>query len=506
MAAMKKIVILGGGTAGWVSAAALARNAAKNGYEVIIVDTAEIPTIGVGEASIPTIYDLLRHTGIDDSQVIEKGEATFKYGIQFEGWSHPGEAYMHGFGNMGTNFGETEFFSAWLSGARYFTSRDLAPFIPAVTAAKKGKFARVAVRPENAAEHMFFPLCELSYALHFDASLLARLLREKALLDGAVHIRKQIGDVETNAGGITALLSDDGERIEGDLFVDCSGLYGFLARKTLEGEFEDWRAYLPCDNAIAVQSARDSAPNLYTRSVAHSAGWRWEIQLQGRTGNGSVYCSDFISEDEATDRLLKEIEGEPITEPRKIAFKTGRMPHPWHKNCVAIGLSAGFLEPLESTSIHLICKYAIQLEAALASKQDAERAREKFNSDWCEETSEIRDFLMAHYVVNQRDEPFWKARRDGPKPESLKRYLSQFSEEGWITLPGHALFGNDSWYQVLIGQGYPLNFDKFACPQENAPQVINFLQNVAQAVHLETDKIPHSHVDVIGDLKRKAAR
>lgn len=501
---MKRIVILGGGTAGWVTASILAKNASQNGFEVTIIDTADIPTIGVGEASIPTIYDLLRHVGIEDHEVVSQAGATFKYGIQFEGWSKPGEQYMHGFGTMGPNFGDAEFITAWIGAARYFTSRDLGPFTPTVSAARKGRFSRGTERPADAADHLYYPLCELCYALHFDASLLARLLRSKALEFGATHLRKHITDVEKNDSGIVALLTEDGERIEGDLFIDCSGLYGFLARKTLNGEFEDWREFLPCDGAIAVQTERSSVPNLYTRSIAHKAGWRWEIQLQGRTGNGSVFCSDYMSDDEATDLLLKEIEGEPITEPRKIAFQTGMMPRPWNKNCVAIGLSAGFLEPLESTSIHLICGYALRLEELLSEGRNDQSARDEFNAAWSGETREVRNFLLAHYVINQRSEPFWKARREGPRPEKLEAYLAEFERDGWITMADDVLFGTESFFQILIGQQFPLDYNRFAVPREHAPQVLSFLQNVAAVVDRETTQIPRTHAAIIDELRAKA--
>jgi len=484
-----------------VCGAVFARRSRELGYEVTVVDTAEIPTIGVGEASIPTIYDLLSHVGIEDAELIKHTAATFKYGIQFEGWSRAGEHYMHGFGNMGTPLNGQEFFSAWLASAAYFTNRNLGHFTPAVVAALKDRFTRVAMRPEDAPENLFFPLAELSYALHFDASLLARLLKQKAVDDGAIHLSRHVTDVATGPDGITSLSTKDGKTLEADFFIDCSGITGVLSRKALAGRFDDWSAFLPCDNAIAVQTERATTPRLFTRSVAHEAGWRWEIQLQSRTGNGCVYSSEYMSEDEATALLMREITGTPITEPRKIAFKTGRLMEPWTHNCAAIGLSAGFLEPLESTSIHLICKYALMLEKSLLEGRADAQAREEFNRAWRKETDEVRDFLMAHYIVNQRPEPFWQARREGPRPETLSACLSGLSERGWIELPEEALFGHDSWYQVLIGQGFLLDYKRFAAPQDIAHKILPFLQNVGRAVASETDNIPKTHAEALEALR-----
>lgn len=495
-----RIIVLGGGTAGWVTGAVLAKNAARNNYAVTVVDTADIPTIGVGEASIPTIYDLFRHLGMEDAEVFKSAAATFKYGIQFEGWSRSGEQYMHGFGNLGTDYGDTEFFSAWLGAARFFSSRDLGPFAPAVVAAQKGRFTRVVDRPADAPPGLYFPLCELSYALHFDASMLARLLREKALNDGATHFSRHVATVETGEHGITALVTEDGERLEADFFVDCSGMRGVLGREALGEAFEDWSQFLPCNAAIAMQTERSGPPNLFTRSVAHNAGWRWEIQLQHRTGNGCVYCTDHMSDDEATALLLRDAVGTPLTEPRKIAFRTGRLKEPWQGNCVAIGLSAGFLEPLESTSIHLICEFALMLERLLAPGIDRDEARSQFNRTWNEQTDDVRDFLMAHYVVNHRDEPFWRARRDGPRPASLDRKLDSLREKGWMDVPAYSLFGHDSWFQVLVGQGFELDYSRFALDPTRAQKIMAFLQNVGSAIASESDRIPRTHQQMIDQL------
>jgi tryptophan halogenase len=497
----KHILILGGGTAGWVTGAVLSNGMTRHGYKVTVVDTAEIPTIGVGEASIPTIYDLLTEVGLTDQELVRDGEATFKYGIQFENWSKTGEKYMHGFGNMGHNLGDTEFFSIWASTAGYFTNRDLAPFTPTVVAAYADRFSRVLEKPANSPGHLYYPLSEVCYALHFDASLLARMLRRKALDNGVVHLSRHVVGVETNDDGIAALITEEGGTLKADFYVDCSGMRGVLSRQALNLEFEDWKTWLPCDAALAVQTERDASPLLYTQSVAHDAGWRWEIQLQHRTGNGLVYCTDYMSDDEALDLLMNQVRGRPITEPRRIPFNTGRLATPWYRNCAAIGLSAGFLEPLESTSIHLICKYARLLrEAADAGELDVSRAK-PFNQAWRRETSEIRDFLMAHYLVNQRPEPFWLARRNGPPTPSLAQRIDELERTGWVTLPDDALFGHDSWFQVLVGQRFGFDYSGFATDAAQAQQWVPFLGNVAQAVRSEVGKIPNSHQSMLDALR-----
>lgn len=499
----KNVIVLGGGTAGWVTAAVLSTDMERHGYAVTVIDTARIPTIGVGEASIPTIYDLLDHVGLEDRELVSDGQATFKYGIRFENWSKPGSRYMHGFGNMGHNLGDNEFFAVWLSAARYFTARDLAPFVPTVVAARADKFSRGARRPDESGR-LYYPLSEICYALHFDAARLARQLRDKALANGAVHLPREVIGVETDERGIAALKTDDGGALTADFFVDCSGLRGVLVRQALGAEFDDWRPWLPCDAAIAVQTRRETPPLLYTRSVAHEAGWRWEIPLQRRTGNGIVYCTDFMSDDAALARLLNEARGERITEPRRIPFRTGRLKTPWRKNCAAIGLSAGFLEPLESTSIHLICRYARLLREALDAGELGAVGMAKFNRAWVAETDEVRDFLMTHYVVNRRDDPFWKARRSAPRPDSLSDYLERLKNTGWVHLPEHALFGHDSWFQVLVGQHFDFDYERFAATPGQARQAIGFLTNIAEAIQSEVAKIPHSHQAMLESLRRGA--
>ncbi|MGM8228647.1 tryptophan halogenase family protein [Cellvibrio sp. ARAG 10.3] len=502
----KKIIVLGGGTAGWVTGAVLSKNWQTHGYKIEVVDTIDIPSIGVGEASIPTIYDLLNYLELSDQDLIKHCQATFKYGIQFENWSKPGESYMHSFGNMGHNFGQTEFFKIWLSTARYFKKPELTPFIPSAVAAYSNKFSRGAAAPEKTSG-LFYPLSSLLYALHFDASLLARLLREKALHNGASHVSKHIVNIETDVSGITALIAEDGERLCADFYVDCSGIDGALNKQALNADFENWQAYLPCDTAIAVQTKLNSTPRLYTRSIAHAAGWRWEIQLQNRTGNGIVYCSKNMDYDTAKQHLLDDVEGELLTTPRKIEFTTGRLSSPWMFNSVAIGLSAGFLEPLESTSIHLIIAYARKLRDSIDNKELNDIGREKFNQSWCAETDGIRDFLMLHYICNQRDNDFfWKERKLGVRPASLNMLIEEFSETGWISPPNSTIFGTDSWLEVLIGQNFFRDYTKFSMPAEKASVYIQFLQNVSYAIRSEVSKIPDSHQTILDTLRSTTYR
>lgn len=497
----QRVVILGGGTAGWVTAAILSCRLKACAYDITVIDSAEIPTIGVGEASIPTLYDTLKLVGLTDADLVKKCQATFKYGIEFEGWSKPNEKYMHGFGTTGHHYQGIDFFDIWQSVAGHIKSHDLAPFTPTITAAYADKFSRGASY-QSTDKNIFYPLNQICYALHFDASLLAKELRTIALANGATHESKNIVDTKLGNQGIAALIADDNTTYHADFFIDCSGMSGRLSRQALGAEFESWQHYLPCDRAIAIQTERvGTTPKLYTRSVANKAGWRWEIPLQHRTGNGIVYSSAHLTEEGAHAQLISEIRGKPLTEARHIHFNTGRLKKPWLKNCVAIGLSAGFLEPLESTSIHLICAYAKKLSDALSESNVSSSMQDRFNLGWQEETSEIRDFLMLHYIVNQRSEPFWQHCRSMSLTKNLEHFLPQLKNEGWIDLPKSTLFGHDSWFQVAIGQKYAFNYKKLSANTEYFKEKLNFLQNVAHAVACEVNAIKEGHAEVLKHLQ-----
>lgn len=498
----QNIVILGGGTAGWVSAAVLSKQLISKGHHITLVESEHIPSVGVGEASIPAIYELLNYLEVDDSILIKEAEATFKYGIHFENWSALGHSYMHSFGQTGTPYNDIDFIEFWLKNAKHFTSKTLTPFAPAAIAAYQGKFIRQLNRPQNAPSHAFFPLCNLCYALHFDAGLLASFLKRYAIKQGVMHIQGLVSDVNHNEQGITSLVLNDGQLIEGDLFIDCSGIYGKLIKKTLNAAFEDWSHYLPCDTAITVQTTHVNDPVPYTKSIAKKAGWCWEIPLQNRVGNGYVYSSQFISDEEAKACLLDQVKGELLTDIKKIPFTTGRLKTPWYKNCVAIGLSSGFLEPLESTSIHLIAKSALLLKDLLLQSNAEQVMQQQFNEQHLIDTEQILNFLVMHYYVNQRtDSPFWLHCQSLPLPNALIKKLESFKSTGRISLGNDELFGYGSWYQVLIGQQFINDYSGFYDEHCLREQSLNFMANVSAAIQAEVKNIPLTHAQYIKQIK-----
>ncbi len=496
-------MILGGGTAGWVTASILSKNLSQTNYTLTIIESDLIQPVGVGEASIPPIYSLIEFLELNDSDLVAKIDGSFKYGIHFENWSKPGEHYMHAFGELGTKLNQIPFLDFWFKTAEKTGSTNITPFFPSAVAAYNNKFAPPAPRPKGAPDNAFYPLCNLAYALHFDANLMAKYLKEFSVNNGVEHITATVTDVKlSKAGDITSLILDSSDQINGDLFIDCSGSSGRLIKQALEQEIEDWSAYLPCDKAIAVQTENDGTniPS-YTKSIAMKAGWRWKIPLHSRTGNVYVYCSKYISDQEALQELMSSLEEKPITEPRIIPFKTGCLDKPWHKNCVAIGLSSGFMEPMESTSIHLIYRYALLLRKQL----DGDKGIDKkiFNSTFAFETRSIRDFLVMHYHINQRDDSkFWIDSRNMDLPEQLISRLKEYSDTGFINIDSRELFSFESWVQILIGQKYLSCYEKFAQPDIPADGAVQFLKNVYSAIESEVAKLP-AHSDFLKNLKAK---
>lgn len=496
-------MVLGGGTAGWVTASILSKNLAQTNYTVTIVESDTIQPVGVGEASIPPIYSLIEYLELDDSDLIAKVDGSFKYGIHFENWSKPGEQYMHAFGELGTKVNHAPFLDFWFKTAHKTGSNNITPFFPSAVAAYNNKFAPPAPRPKEVDDSAFFPLCNLSYALHFDANLMAKYLREFSVNNGVKHITATVTDVQLSmAGDITSLILDSGDNIDGDLFIDCSGSSGRLIKQALKQEIEDWSAYLPCDKAIAVQTENDGTniPS-YTKAIAMKAGWRWQIPLHSRTGNGYVYCSKYISDEEARQELMSALDGKPITEPKIIPFKTGCLAKPWHKNCVAIGLSSGFMEPMESTSIHLIYRYALLLRKQLDENNWIDT--KIFNTTFAFETQSIRDFLVMHYHINQRDDSlFWSDCRNMQLPKQLISRLKEYSDTGFINIDSRELFSFESWVQILVGQKYLNTYERFSHPDIPADGATQFLKNVYSAIESEVAKLP-AHSDFLNNLKAK---
>ena len=439
---IKPVVIAGGGTAGWMAAAAVAKLLGKT-VKVSLVESEEIGTVGVGEATIPTLLTLHELLKIKEQDFISAVGGTFKLGISFENWHDVGKDYIHSFGYTGKDCWAAGFQHFWLKGKELGISKDFGEYCNEWAAAKQNRFA-------------VLPNQNLNYAYHFDSSRYAAFLRKIAEEHGAVRIEGKIEAVQQHeqTGFITGLRLESGQQVDGDFFVDCTGFRGLLIEQTLHAGYDDWQHWLPCDSALAVQTENVQPPIPYTRSIAHEAGWQWRIPLQHRTGNGLVYCSKFWSRDEAEAKLRGNLEGELVTDPRPIKFQTGTRRRHWVKNCVAVGLSSGFMEPLESTSIHLIQRSIVRFMQMFPSDGVRQPDIEEFNNQMKFEIENIRDFIILHYhVTNRTDTPFWRHCRTMEIPESLQHRIDLFKETGRVFKVPTELFGENSWTQVMLGQG-----------------------------------------------------
>ncbi len=445
---IRHIVIAGGGTAGWMTAAALSK--VLNGkVSITLVESEEIGTVGVGEATIPMIQLFNRVLGLDEDEFLRETQGSFKLGIEFVNWGRLGSRYMHAFGRLGQDLWTVPFHQYWLKMHQAGKVRALGEYAITRVAAYRNKFMRAATDVQNS------PLNDITHAFHFDASLYARYLRRHAEARGVRRIEGHIAEVSvrTSDGHVQALVMADGRRVEGQLFIDCSGFRGLLIEQTLHTGYEDWTHWLPCDRAIAVPCASVSPLTPYTRSTAHAAGWQWRIPLQHRTGNGHVFCSRHISEDEATAVLLQNLDGPALTEPRALRFTTGMRKRGWNRNVVAIGLSSGFLEPLESTSIHLIQTAIARLIDFFPSSGFSAVDIDEYNRQSRFEIERIRDFIILHYHLNQRsDTAFWVACREMEVPATLQAKTRLFSSHGRIVRENNELFSEVAWLQVMLGQ------------------------------------------------------
>ncbi|MFY8273335.1 tryptophan halogenase family protein [Pseudoalteromonas sp. SSDWG2] len=448
MSEVKNVVILGGGTAGWLSAALMAKLLGSR-ITITLIESSSIGTVGVGEATIPPIKAFNNALGIDEKTMITRTNATIKLGIEFENWGQIGESYMHAFGNIGKAFPFCEFHHIYHAAKEAGEAQSLWDYSLNHKAAKAGRFA-----PTKNLTGTQLPGTEHAY--HFDASLYAQLLAERAQHMGVTRVDAKVDSIERAPNGdITSLNLDSGEQIAGDLFIDCSGLRALLIEQTLGVGFEDWSHWLPCDSAVAVQSElpQDYQPIPYTRSIAHSSGWQWQIPLQHRMGNGLVYCSRYMSDEQAKATLLDTIPGTAINEPRVIKFRTGQRRKQWQNNVVAIGLSSGFLEPLESTSIHLIQTAIIRLIKHFPHTGICDSTVRSFNDQFSTEMTQIRDFIILHYVLNQRDDSdFWRHCQNMDIPESLAHKIALFKDTGMVFRHQDELFTEIAWQQVMLGQ------------------------------------------------------
>lgn len=481
---IRRIVIAGGGTAGWMTAAALAKVAGAQTYDITVVESDEIGTVGVGEATIPPILMFNRLLGLDENAFIRETKATFKLGIEFVDWGRQGHTYLHPFGLFGADMNGVNFSHYWLRWVAQGGDPDNHRFVAEAEAMRLGRFGRVRPAPDMPGLH---------YAFHFDAGLYAAYLRRFAEGRGVRRIEGRIGDVSTDplTGNLIGLQLSDGRSLAGDFFVDCTGFRGLLIDGALGSSYEDWTHWLPADRAIAVPTANVGDPAPFTRSTALEAGWRWRIPLQHRTGNGHVFSSAFTDEETALERLVGGLEGEALAEPRMLRFTTGRRRESWVRNCVAIGLSSGFLEPLESTSIHLIQTAISKLLAYFPSEANDRPMATRFNAEMAQQYEGARDFIIAHYKVGARDDtPFWRHVRDMAVPDSLAAKLESFSSRGEVMVENHELFRETNWFAVLYGQGLiPSGRHPLAdvVPQDDLNLT---LRNIKAAIDRRVDGLP----------------
>jgi len=437
-----RIVVAGGGTAGWMAAAAIARTMGRT-VDLTLVESDAIGTVGVGESTIPPLVTFNRLLGINEAEFMRATEATFKLGILFDDWKEVGTRYFHSFGMTGKDHWSAGFQHFWLYGREKGHTQSYEDYCLELVAALQGKFAHL---PDD----------RLNYAYQLDATRFAKFLRDMATADGVRRVEGKIARVELHpdSGNIAALHLEADVKIEGDLFLDCTGFRGLLIEGALHAGFDDWTHWLPCDAAIAVQTDNVRPPLPYTRAMAHDAGWQWRIPLQHRSGNGIVYCSRYLSHDAALDRLLGNLEGPPITEPNRLRFVTGSRRRQWYRNCIAIGLSAGFMEPLEATSIHLIQRAILRLIRMLPLRAISPRDVTEFNDQQNQDAEQIRDFLILHYVAtDRRDSPFWRHCAAMPIPDSLTQKIELFRDTGRVFRRNDELFAENSWVQVMMGQG-----------------------------------------------------
>ncbi len=489
-----RIVIVGGGTAGWMAAAALAKTFGTT-KQIELIESDEIGTVGVGEATIPAIKHFHLLLELDEAEFLNAVNGTFKLGIEFENWGQVGDRYFHPFGPPGADAWAAQFHHYWLKSRRLGETGSLNDFSFESTLARAGRFGM------NGSPHP-------NYAYHFDAGLYARLLRRYSEARGVRRTEGRVVDVNLHgeSGLIESVTLATGQVVAGDFFIDCSGFRGLLIEQTLATGWEDWSQWLRSDSAVAVQSESVAPPIPYTRATARSAGWQWKIPLQHRVGNGIVFSSRYLGEDQACKLLLDNIDGQPITEPRRIRFRTGRRLRQWNRNCLALGLASGFLEPLESTSIHMIQNSLIRFIKLFPTRQIEPAEVDQFNRDVQLESEYIRDFIILHYHVNQRtDSDFWVDCREMTVPDTLQHKIELFRSNARVFRDQYELFAEQSWVAVMTGQGIqPAGYHPFV---NNLPdsELMQLMTETRSRIGAHVRRQP-THQEYLAGLQSAPAR
>jgi tryptophan halogenase len=476
---IRSVVIVGGGTAGWMAAAALIERFGRNRHtRVTLVDSPDIGTIGVGEATVPHFREFLKRLNINEVDFVQRTSATFKLAIGFENWAGAGSQFFHPFSEHGVPILGTSFQHWWVKGRQTGMAQPIDRYVLSSELARAGKFGVPTGEPASGC--LFF-----NYALHFDAQLVARYLQSWSILAGVKHVQGKVVGVklDSGSGDVEALRLDGDREIKGDLFIDCSGFKGLLIEDALHTGYEDWTQWLPCDRAVAMPTESLGPPPSHTRSIASVAGWQWRIPLQHRTGNGYVYCSRHLSDDEAMATLSRDVQGRALVEPRLLPFRTGMRRKIWNRNVYCLGLAGGFLEPLESTSIYLVQRGLQTLLGSFPQSRANLALQENVNRANREHWEHIRDFIVLHYKLNLREgEPFWDECRRMPIPESLAENIELFRHTGRFTQAATEFFRASSWLAMYAGFGMLPNYYHPAVDEIPEPQLALELENMAAGI------------------------
>ena len=497
---VQRIVIVGGGSAGWMVAAALSK-LLEGSRHIQLVESEEIGTVGVGEATIPQMRVFNSALGIDEDDFVRHTQGTFKLGIEFVDWGSLGERYIHSFGTVGQDLGMVPFHHYWARMRRLGQADDIAAYAVNTVAARANRFARDVHLPD-------LPPLQVGYAYHFDAGLYARYLRRESQARGVKRAEGRIVRVEQREGDgfVSAVVLESGERIEGDLFIDCSGFRGLLIEQTLKTGYDDWTHWLPCDRAVAVPCESVSPLTPYTRATARSAGWQWRIPLQHRIGNGHVFSSRHLSEDEATAQLMANLDGLPLADPRALRFVTGKRRKLWNKNVVAVGLASGFLEPLESTSIYLVQSSISRLIQFFPTLDFDAANIDEHNRQADEEFERVRDFIILHYRQTRRDDtPFWRQMRDMQVPEPLQRKIDLFRATGRLFRAYLDIFTPESWLQVMLGQGLQQGGYHPLADQLTDDEGAFFLASIRKGIERQVSAMPPHETFIARHCKADAS-